>query len=288
MNNLNCHVEPKRQLRAETSQPLHISPRDIAEDAKLNHEIAKELRRYTPASLVLKGSKFSSKLALNRKRMGLNKTLCLLTLFTLLPTLAHAETCTPTPDCKSLGYTETSCPDGGGVKCPWNTNLMYCPKYEIKDLCQGCEVGMILNSDMTCSKDRENGKVPIGVVAIQAITNLEDVKKCVGLAIALKRTWSYSKWDDAYDTSNEYEADGVKGWRLPTKEELLTISENIDKVQTALKEAGEKQLKNAYWWSSSFYLNTSGNHFWVVNPIDDDTYYSYYGNTYDFRPVLAF
>ena len=48
--NLNCHVEPKRQLRAETSQPLHISTRDVAENAKLNHEIAEELKKQSSMS----------------------------------------------------------------------------------------------------------------------------------------------------------------------------------------------------------------------------------------------
>ncbi len=46
--NLKCHVERKRQLRVETSQQIHIASRDIAENAKLNHEIAEEIRRYTP------------------------------------------------------------------------------------------------------------------------------------------------------------------------------------------------------------------------------------------------
>ena len=35
--------------------------------------------------------------------------------------------CTPAPDCASLGYTATSCPNGG-VRCPWDTNLWHCDK----------------------------------------------------------------------------------------------------------------------------------------------------------------
>lgn len=37
--------------------------------------------------------------------------------------------CINAPDCAALGYTQTSCPDGG-VKCPWNTSKMFCKKGE--------------------------------------------------------------------------------------------------------------------------------------------------------------
>lgn len=37
--------------------------------------------------------------------------------------------CTIAPDCAALGYTQTSCPDGG-VKCPWDTSKMFCKKGE--------------------------------------------------------------------------------------------------------------------------------------------------------------
>ena len=39
--------------------------------------------------------------------------------------MAQSINCTPSPDCTSLGYTETSCPDGAGVKCPWG-NTWFC------------------------------------------------------------------------------------------------------------------------------------------------------------------
>ena len=36
-------------------------------------------------------------------------------------------TCTASPSCTTLGYTESSCPDGNGVKCPWG-NKWFCGK----------------------------------------------------------------------------------------------------------------------------------------------------------------
>ena len=46
-------------------------------------------------------------------------------LFLPMTVMAQSINCTPSPDCASLGYTETSCPDGAGVKCPWG-NAWFC------------------------------------------------------------------------------------------------------------------------------------------------------------------
>ncbi len=46
-------------------------------------------------------------------------------LFLPMTATAQSINCTPSPDCASLGYTETSCPDGAGVKCPWG-NAWFC------------------------------------------------------------------------------------------------------------------------------------------------------------------
>ena len=48
-------------------------------------------------------------------------------LFLPMTVMAQSSNCTPSPDCASLGYTETSCPDGAGVKCPWG-NAWFCTK----------------------------------------------------------------------------------------------------------------------------------------------------------------
>ena len=57
--------------------------------------------------------------------------------------IAQTTTCTATPDCASLGYTETSCPNGG-VKCPWGdawacttSESEICSKYGFKYSCTG-------------------------------------------------------------------------------------------------------------------------------------------------------
>ena len=57
--------------------------------------------------------------------------------------IAQTPTCTATPDCASLGYTEASCPNGG-VKCPWgntwfcsSSETEICSKYGFKYTCTG-------------------------------------------------------------------------------------------------------------------------------------------------------
>ncbi len=48
-------------------------------------------------------------------------------LFLPMTATAQSINCTPSPDCASLGYTESSCPDGAGIKCPWG-NTWFCTK----------------------------------------------------------------------------------------------------------------------------------------------------------------
>ena len=94
---------------------------------------------------------------------------------------AHAQ-CFEILNCQSMGYTKTSCINGG-VKCPTG-NLWYCPK-DCEDgeqwvdgkcqkptiawgscsgLAKNCAIGTILYSDGTCMSGTVNGKTPIGIV----------------------------------------------------------------------------------------------------------------------------
>ncbi|MDO5386688.1 MAG: hypothetical protein Q4F75_05390 [Pseudomonadota bacterium] len=70
------------------------------------------------------------------------------TSLSLIPTLTNAQ-CVATIDCATLGYTETSCPDGKGLKCPFG-NTFACPaseesvcnKYGFKYDCSGNASGI--------------------------------------------------------------------------------------------------------------------------------------------------
>ena len=49
----------------------------------------------------------------------------LLTMILILFSFSTHATCTPTPDCASIGYTETSC-ETKSVKCPFDTSKLFC------------------------------------------------------------------------------------------------------------------------------------------------------------------
>ena len=249
----------------EGSQPLHISSRDIAEDTRLNYELDKWFWMPYRKGFALRG-------------------MTVLFLLACFPSVSQAEQCTPTPDCKTLGYTETSCPDGG-VKCPWNTSLMYCPQCKQKDVYQSCKVGMILNSDMTCSQNKTSGKTPIGIVAQQTITTVEAVIKCQGVAVALSDLSGTMTLNDANSKSSSYSAGGITGWHLPTKDELLAVYSNKSAVSSGLTAAGGSQFTSNWYWSSSVYPSYNIPHY-VVNPISGDTTYYVYTYHFDVRPVL--
>ena len=80
--------------------------------------------------------------------------------------------CVATTDCASLGYTETSCPNGG-IKCPFG-NTWSCKREkenvsdDPKDIqCyNNCCIGYIYHSDGSCSKMPNTAKVPLGVVVL--------------------------------------------------------------------------------------------------------------------------
>ncbi len=264
---------------------IYVSARDVAENAKLNHEIAEELRKHI--SLSCQCSTLASRL--NKKSLAtwilwssqrMTKMYVLLSLITLLPTLALAETCTATPDCKSLGYTQTSCPDGG-VKCPWNQSLMFCNK-KCAPACEEkkCQTGDVLYGNKKCYTCSDNYKLP-GLSPIGVVLR-------TGMAVALNDVGNMS-WDIAKYWCNEnYTAGGVSDWDLPSKDVLLEdVHGNINSVQTGLQSAtGGRKLLSTYYWSSSY---DSNSHDWFVNPVNGDTGTSRYSyDSYNVRCVLYY
>ena len=134
----------------------------------------------------------------------------------LVPFNVNGE-CTPTPDCASIGYTETSC-EGAFIKCPFDTSKLYCVPCDssFKYTCSGenitggtgsacggkyvscecegglpfnngicpqnCTVGMIYYSDRTCSTELDSNKTAIGVV-------VKDNELVVSQRLANDMTW---------------------------------------------------------------------------------------------------
>ena len=261
----------------------YISLRDIAEDARLNFEIEDELRKYKKQSSMscsgLTQTSRSNKDSLATWIVGSSPIMTMivcLTLFALLPNLALAETCTPTPDCKSLGYTETSCPDGSGVKCPWNTNLLFCGNKCAVCGVKSCQIGDVLYADKKCYACLPNAlpePIPIGVVFASG--------KAVGLVDLGKMTLA-----NAQTACRDYKVGGVSGWHLPNKDELLAIYSSLYHVTQGFSSLDGKNFVSDWYWSSSIYAYSD---YWFINPINGDKYWSHNkSETAYVRPVLNF
>ena len=142
---------------------------------------------YCHPSFSLENVKGSSnyKIIKSGRSLDLAYQLGAMTIIGLFSFNAQAE-CTPTPDCASIGYTETSC-ETISLKCPFDQTKLYCfpcdssyqytctanNEYGDGESCKGkyksccntdCVVGAIYYSDKTCSSCLDNSKTPVGVV----------------------------------------------------------------------------------------------------------------------------
>ena len=242
---------------------IYISARDVAKDARLNFELDKWFWMPYRKGIALRG-------------------MTMLFLLACFPSVSQAETCTPTPKCEDLGYTETSCPDGG-VKCPWNTSLMYCCKKCATCEVKTCQVGDVLYGDKkcyTCPANTLPDQVPIGVMFTD--------NKAIGLV-----DLELMDGNKAKSACSSYSIGGISEWYLPSKDELLQIHGNINAVQIGLQSTiGGSKLPSAYYWSSSNGSSICGSScYYVVNPtngsITDYEYYYYQNPPTYVRPVLA-
>ena len=243
--------------------------------------------------------------------MSINfKFLLLGTSLSLTPTLVQAQ-CAVT-DCQQLGYTSLKSCDGG-LKCPFG-EYWACPKVEEKAIlgqCTGyaknCKVGDILNSDGTCTTDKETGKEPLGVVIV--------IKDNCGWAMTARSIKSEIKWSNYYldidipslpnytdwrDAAKDFDAAGntqkiiqtdntlgvynaalaavnyapdaapeTKGkWVLPSAGMLNSLYAN-EAIQNAIYKLGGPQLASTgHIWSSSEY---SENGAWYHCPISPNS-----------------
>ena len=204
-----------------------------------------------------------------------------------LSCLAEDVTCTATPNCADLGYTSTTSCDNG-VKCPWG-EAWYCPP----SLPEVCEIGSILYSDMTCYKEAQSGKTPIGVVVYVDGTG-------AGQAMALKSLDTKYIWSTEYVTvpgltnyesketastdyvscenskiimmfgdkdtypavwaAHEYSTEGTSAgdWCLPAAGIFTSIYNNKSTINTGFSRAGGTQITiSTRAWSSSEYNSYS-------------------------------
>ena len=232
------------------------------------------------------------------------------TSLSLIPTITFAQ-CVATQDCETLGYTETSCNGGKGVKCPFG-NKWACLTSEEECLNLACDK---LGFTYTCTGTGEkgvgndcNGKYQgcscasgyewkDGSCQKQILNGAQgDLYYCNGTVVGVKagdmdfyvamKDLGYMNWSSAYSQCQSYSFCGnVKG-TLPTKDQLVTIYNNKSSINSLLSTNGGTQLTEDWYWSSTGY---SSNYSYIVVMSTGNVNYIYgYNLNYRYvRPVLA-
>ena len=229
--------------------------------------------------------------------------------------------CVATQDCAALGYTETSC-ENGGIKCPfgntWACKSESCDRGENNP---DCTYGSIYYNDGTCIKEFVSGRIPIGVVVymdtvddqkwimaldnaarnvvwsteyvdVPEITNytiertaVSDLKSCENTEAML--ALGKSKYPAAAAAKNYAPAgaESTKGkWCLPSAGIWNMVNNHRTEIDAAISRASGTSLgSSSYYWSSSEY---SSDYAWYWR--SSGAFYGYKGSSgYCVRPVLA-
>ena len=100
------------------------------------------------------------------------KFLLLGTSLSFIPSLTFAQ-CVATQDCETLGYTETSCNGGKGVKCPFG-NKWACIKSDSECEQQFCDK---YGFQYTCSGSNQSGGGLSALVQVATIGKMEVASK---------------------------------------------------------------------------------------------------------------
>ena len=226
------------------------------------------------------------------------------TSLSLIPNLTSAQ-CVATQDCATLGYTETSCSGGSGVKCPFGNKWAcfkseseVCEKYGFTNACTSTNqigVGKPCNgkySECTCTSGYEwkdgSCKIQDGAHG--------DLYYCNGTVVAIKasgmnfyiaiKDLERNDWYNARRSCENYVFCGNLKGTLPSRAQLLTIYNNKSTINSLLSVNGGTQLTNNWYWSSTFDSNKDYN-FYVVYMSSGNASSNYYTSNHYVRPVLA-
>ena len=195
------------------------------------------------------------------------------TTLSLIPSLSSAQ-CVATQDCETLGYTETSCNGGNGVKCPFGNKWAclksdadyeqeFCSKYGFTQTCTG--TGYTGGISNTC-----NGKYNVCSCAknyiwkdgyCKLLNGADgDVYRCNGEVVAIKApnmnfyvaltdlspsTMNYN--DASIKSDNAFCKSGL----IPNNNQWMNIHDNLSTINDLLIKNGGTQLTTYAYWSSS-------------------------------------
>ncbi len=205
--------------------------------------------------------------------------------------------CHDKDDCDKLGYTKSAeaCNGLESLVCPSDNSKYFCVLKE--------KPGLIYYSDGSFSHDLEDGKTPVGIIAVvnnnsYFIISLEETQTTWGPEgynvpcltdylgngynpsdlptnpaddfegeAGTKCILSESATYPAAEWCNSFSASdsgiGSSGWYLPAAGELYAISENISAINSTLNKLGRPEIPHKYHWSTT---ETSNARTWKCNP----------------------
>ncbi len=233
------------------------------------------------------------------------------TSLSFIPLTVNAQ-CVATQDCATLGYTETSCNGGKGVKCPFGNKWAclgvneeeceksFCNKYGFTLTCIGTGYAGGAGSacggkyaQCTCASGYEwkdgncQKETPTeGIVGDQYYCDGKIVAvraSGMGFFVAIENATYNGSQTMNWNNANSQAARAFCGkGRIPTKDELLTIYSNKSKINSLSTAAGGQKLTESWYWSS-----TNHGSFSVVNMSNGNQGGSNYGASDYVRPVLS-
>ena len=232
------------------------------------------------------------------------KFLLIGTSLSLIPTLTYAQ-CVATQDCETLGYTETSCNGGKGVKCPFGNwwacigiSTEECSELGFTYTCSGTGYsggsGPACNGKYTACTCASGYDWKDGSCQKQILNGPDgDVYKCNGIVVGVKtadmnfyvamKDLGYMFWDEANSSCLNYIfCNNIKG-TLPTKEQLDILYNNKAQINTLLLANGGNQISEKYHWSST----SDTKYYYVLDMFNGYTYWHVGNNDYYARPILT-
>lgn len=187
--------------------------------------------------------------------------------------------CTKAPDCATLGYnkTATDCPKGG-VKCPFDSNKMFCLKntaaYDFQITKAVKLYDVVYHDGTTSTLTSVSGKTPIGIIYYVQ----PDGKNLHGLIMSLEQPMVGTR-QEAIDYCAGYVTKGtnVGDWRLPNVTEMLRMGNEYSqgKLNTKYWDL-QKKLAPVYNADPLKYGNKVF-YYWAPNYKDLTTSPKYYG-----------
>ena len=246
------------------------------------------------------------------------KFLLLGTSLSFLPTLTFAQ-CVETTNCETLGYTETTCNGGKGVKCPFGNKWAclgvneeeceksFCNKYGFTLTCTG--TGYAGGAGAACGGKYIQCTCSSGYewkdgACQQKITDGAhgDLYYCNGKVVGVKapemdfyvamEDLGYMNWSKANSLCLSYSFYGCLKGALPTKDQLFVMYNNKSSLNSLLSTNGGENLTEDFYWSSSYRVYNGARYYRIVS-ISNGNESSYAGtsggndNESYVRPVLV-